>query len=217
MPASGPPLSLVAPEHDDADRRAAAARVEVLFRAHYAALVTFAAHYTRARDVAEEVVQETFLALWERWEREGAGESDAVTRSYLFSAVRYRVLSVLRHERVARRWSEREVRELALDARDAVEHPGPAALDADDLARAVRRAVAGLSEKTRVVFLLSRERGLTYTEIAEVLDVSVKTVELHMTRALKALRANLRGVALGALVLVALAGAWAGALGRAVR
>lgn len=201
MPPLPPPLALVSPNRDGGGAGAAAEQVEALFREHYRALVVFAAHYTRDRGVAEEVVQEVFLRFWERCEREGPGE---VTRSYLFSAVRYQTLTLLRHERVARRWSERATQELQWRGRDAAgDDPPVAALEAEDLTRAVRRAVAGLSEKTRVVFLLSREGGLTYAKIAEVLGISVKTVELHMTRALKTLRANLRGVTLGLAFLAA--------------
>lgn len=205
MSARVPPLTVMTPGTGDADPRAAAAHVEALFREHYRALVTFAARYTLRRDAAEDVVQEVFLRLWERFERDGVGASATeVTRSYLFSAVRYHALPLLRRGRLARRWSEREAQVLRLDgAAPTHASDADAALDRDDLARTVRRAVAGLSDKTRVVFLLSRERGFTYAEIAEVLGISVKTVELHMTRALKALRAALRGATLGVALFAA--------------
>ena len=198
----------VAPGPRGADPHTTAAHVEALFRAHYRALVTFAAHYTLSLDAAEDVVQEVFLRLWARCEGEGV-DAVEVTPSYLYAAVRYRALPLLRRERTARRWSEREAVVLRLDGTAGTcANDAEIALEADDLARAARRAVAGLSAKTRAVFLLSRARRLSYAEIAAVLGISVKTVELHMTRALKALRVGLRGATLAAVV--AAATTWAG-------
>jgi len=64
-------------------------------------------------------------------------------------------------------------------------------LEADELARLVESAIARLPERCRMVFLLSRENGLSYAEIAGTLGISVKTVETQMGRALKFLRAEL--------------------------
>ncbi len=62
---------------------------------------------------------------------------------------------------------------------------------ATELQRALQQALARLAPGAREVFLLSRARGLTYNEIAKILDVSVKTVETQMSRALRALREQL--------------------------
>jgi RNA polymerase sigma-70 factor (ECF subfamily) len=76
-----------------------------------------------------------------------------------------------------------------------VAHKGPGAdaqLEAAELQRALERALATLAPGAREVFLLSRQRGLTYGEIAQALGISVKTVETQMGRALRALRDRLR-------------------------
>ena len=62
-----------------------------------------------------------------------------------------------------------------------------------DLRRAVARAIDALPERCRLIFTMSREQDLSYAEIARILDISVKTVETQMGRALKALRARLVG------------------------
>jgi RNA polymerase sigma-70 factor (ECF subfamily) len=169
------------PEHFDAPP---AASFEALFRAHHAALCTFAYRYVLARDIAEELVQEVFLYLWEH---EMAWDDPHRAKAYLFTAVRNAALSYLRHEGVAQR-SEGEI--VALYAGQATATPDRE-LRTTELAQALQRAVAQLPERRRLVFTLSREQGLTYAEIAQVLSISVKTVEMQMGRAYRALRRQL--------------------------
>jgi RNA polymerase sigma-70 factor (ECF subfamily) len=168
-------------------------RLAALFREHYAGLVGFVTRYVHAPDVAEEVVQEVFLRIWTQSEAEGRLE---MTRAYLYGAARNQAITLLRHEQVVRRHVARFAHgpEPSSGATQQVE------VEADELTRAARRAIAALPERTRLVFLLSRERGLSHQEIAEVLGISLKAVEANVTRALKALRASLGG-ALGALGL----------------
>lgn len=158
---------------------------EALFRAYHAPLCAFAFRYLRARDLAEEIVQEVFLFVWERRETWDVRTS---VKNYLFTAIRNAALSYLRHERVVRR-REAETVEL---------FGGPSAsadaeVGAAETLAAVQRAVGRLPERCRLVFTLQREQGLTYSEVAEVLGISPKTVEVQMGRALKSLRKALAG------------------------
>ena len=158
------------------DRRA----FEEVFRAHYRALVAFVHGYVRSRAEAEELVQEVFLGTWLR--REGLAATDSV-RGYLYRSARNQALNHLRHRRVEREWAA-EVK-----AADPPRTPaGDSAVLEKDLAAAVRRAVDALPERCRMVFSLSRDHGLGYAEIAEAMEISVKTVETQMTKALRALR-----------------------------
>jgi RNA polymerase sigma-70 factor, ECF subfamily len=156
------------------------AAFEALFHTYHAPLCTFAHRYLGARDLAEEIVQEVFLFVWERRETWDVRTS---VSSYLFTAVRNAALSYLRHERVVRR-REPEVRELH-QVRPA--SPEREALDAE-ISAAVRQAVSRLPARCRLVFTLNREQGLTYAEVAEVLGISPRTVEVQIGRALKSLR-----------------------------
>lgn len=152
-----------------------------LFRCHYPGLVVTAARLLAERALGEEVAQEVLLELWRRRERLLLTGTLA---AYLHQATRNRALNLLRHDRIARR-GEPFVR------------PPSAAEDADaaavgaELAAAVREAIAQLSAPQREVFQLSRDRGLTYLEIAALLGLSVKSVEARMGRALKELRERL--------------------------
>ncbi len=67
--------------------------------------------------------------------------------------------------------------------------------DVDATEAAIRRAIDALPERCREVFLLSREHGLPYSAIAATMDISIKTVETQMGRALKALRGRWRRIA----------------------
>ncbi len=171
------------PEWVEALRSGDASAFEALFHAYHASLCSFAYRYLGARDLAEEMVQEVFLCIWER--RHGWDVRTSV-RSYLLTAVRNAAISYLRHERVARR-REGEIRDL-----QQVYPPTPEvrALEAETIA-AVRQAVAGLPERCRQVFTLHREQGLTYAEVAEILGISPRTVEVQIGRALKSLRKHL--------------------------
>lgn len=170
----------VSPRPDSApDARRAA--FEALFREHHAPLCGFAYRFVHSREIAEELVQEVFLYLWEHWDR---WETGAPVKTYLFTAVRNAAISYLRHQRVVQRSEPEVVVEL-------FSHSGPSP-EADarsaELAAALARAVARLPERCRLVFTLSREQGLTYNQVAEVMGISPKTVEMQMGRAFKALR-----------------------------
>jgi RNA polymerase sigma-70 factor (ECF subfamily) len=166
-------------------------RVEALFREHYAGLCSFVGRYLKSRAVAEEVVQELFLRLWERLkvsEPVSGGPPLALelTRSYLYAAARNRALNVLQRERLERKHVEYEAR-LAEVPERTVDHD----FEHRELIHAARRAIAALPDRCRMVFDLSRRRGLTYAEIGHVLGISVKAVEANMARALKTLRSSL--------------------------
>jgi RNA polymerase sigma-70 factor (ECF subfamily) len=167
----------------DPDDAAAAAAFEALFRTHYAGLCAFVYGYVRSRDVARELVQDLFLRLWEMT---GTPRSGALTKAYLYTAARNRAVRHIRHQRVEARWIEAA----GLES-DRCEVGPDETVQEHDAAAAIARAVAGLPERCRLVFTLSRSRHLSTAEIAEVLGISPNTVEQHMWRALKALRAKL--------------------------
>ena len=153
-----------------------------IFRAWYAPLVRAAETMLRDRAIAEEVVQDVMLELWRR--RDSLDPSGSA-QAYLFQATRNRALNHLRHLRVQRRVAPQLARN---DARDAT---APSRLVAEEIEAAVREALGELTPRCREVFELSRVQGLRYSEIAELLGVSVKAVEAQMGKALRTLRERL--------------------------
>ncbi|MGH7527326.1 MAG: RNA polymerase sigma-70 factor [Gemmatimonadales bacterium] len=158
---------------------------DTLVRKHYGRLCNFAFRFVESREVAEDVVQDVFTHLWQR--RENFDIRDPLP--YLYQAVRNRAVSHRRGQAVRERWRERtretDGRHLASAASFQVE--------ATELAEAAARAVAELPARCRLIFTMSREQDLSYAEIAQVLGISVKTVETQMGRALKMLRSRLAG------------------------
>jgi RNA polymerase sigma-70 factor (family 1) len=159
---------------------------ESVFHAYHAPLCALAYRYLGARDLAEEMVQEVFLGIWERRE---TWEVRSSVKGYLCTAVRNAALSYLRHERVVQR-SERDIRNWQAPS---PERPDLQALEEETVA-AVQQAVSRLPDRCRLVFTLHREQGLTYAEVAQVLGISPRTVEVQIGRALKSLRKGLAGL-----------------------
>ena len=160
----------------------------ILFSRYYDALCAFASGYTASRSEAEEIVEDVFVRVWELRDRLDVRES---LKAYLYTATRNRALNRLRDEKAeARRLDETRFD----DAPPGMGQPTPAldeAIHAAEFGRAVELAVEQLPPRSRQVFLLHRQHGLTYGEIAAALEISPKTVENLLGRALKHLRARL--------------------------
>jgi RNA polymerase sigma-70 factor, ECF subfamily len=153
-----------------------------VFRAWYPALVRVAASLVKDTDVAEEVAQDV---MHELWRRRMVLDEDVSLRAYLLRSVRNRALNRLRHLRV-RRESEADV-EALYHAPLASDQP----IVAKELAQAVQIAFTELPPRCREIFELSRLHGLKYAEIAAALDISQKTVEAQMGKALRIMRERL--------------------------
>lgn len=155
---------------------------ERLFRHWYPRLCDWAARLLDSRDGAEDAVQDVFVAIWQGRERLPDAQSLA---AYLHRAVRNRALNQLRQRRTAGRWLA------ALDPEPRIAPDAETGLADRELDAAYRAALAELAPRGREVFVLSREQGLTYSQIATTLGISVKTVETLMGRAIAALRGKL--------------------------
>jgi RNA polymerase sigma-70 factor (ECF subfamily) len=182
-PRARPTASLV--ERSSADH---AGEFSELFLRHYTNLCEFVDSYVRAPDVAEEIVQAVFLRLWESRD---AWEPRRGPRAYLFGACRNQALDYLRHEEIVARTAE-----YALDyGMGAPIAPlrADAELEAAELGTQLRNAVACLPERRRLVVVLRWQHQLTNPEIAKIMGISVKGVEMQFSRALADLRRELGG------------------------
>lgn len=154
------------------------------FDTHYAALCRHGLKYVRIAEVSEEIVQEIFVNFWER--RSDLNISGSVG-AYLYSAVRYRGINYIRNQ-----LPKEQAMTESVDVAAEAELEFDADLTDTDLKTRLRQAISDLPEKCRLIFLLAKEEGLTYREIAEELEVSEKTVENQMGIALKKLRSGLK-------------------------
>ena len=163
-------------------RRGDEAAYDAIFRQWYAPLVATTTALLRDQGPAEEVVQDVMLELWRRRE---TITFETSLRAYLFQATRNRGLNFLRRQRVETRG----------EATIAAGMPTPEPADSEareaELNVAIQSAIAGLPDRCREVFELSRVQGLKYSEIATELGISVKTVEAQMGKALRVMREKL--------------------------
>ncbi len=158
------------------------AAFDSIFRAHYPHLVSFGQGLLRDRSAAEDIVQEVMLELWRRRAELRITES---LRAYLLRSIRNRSLNQIRHANVERR------AEPQLIGEESIAAAGASQVVAMELRTALAAAVAELSPACREVFELSRGQGLRYAEIASTLEISIKTVESQMGKALRHLRLRL--------------------------
>src|SRR5690606_14682911 len=156
----------------------------MIFRTHYEPLCNYAFTFVADRDVAEEIVQGTFLYLWEKRE---AMEIHSSLKSYLYTSVRNRCLNEIKRRKVRQQQINREV--LSSDASSESVSEEIAAWEVEER---IQLAIEKLPEQCRMVFKLRRFEELKYAEIAEHLSISVKTVENHMGKALRIMREQLK-------------------------
>jgi RNA polymerase sigma-70 factor (ECF subfamily) len=156
---------------------------ESLFRSSYASLVKYAGTLIRDQDTAEEIVQDLFVRLWQEKDKI---KIESSLNGYLFRSVHNRCLHYIEHRKVV----ERHAEEMSAAIHDTTEDPSEI-LHYRELQARIARILEKLPERCGTIFCLSRFEGLKYSEIAERLSVSVKTVEASMGRALKEFRKEL--------------------------
>jgi RNA polymerase sigma-70 factor (ECF subfamily) len=161
------------PNHDE---------FEKLFRNHHKALHNLAFNLVRDSDAAKDIVQEVFAKLWQNRKRLEFGEQ---IRHYLFKATSHTALNYLR---TSRKFIPAENEHFL----HLLASPGLDDMQYQELELRVRAAIDKLPPKCKLIYLLSRQEGLKYQEIADTLDISVKTVENQMGIALEKLRDDLR-------------------------
>jgi RNA polymerase sigma-70 factor (ECF subfamily) len=158
--------------------------IEMLFKTFYQPLCQYAYSFLRDKDEAEEVVQSAFVNIWDRRVELSIQTS---IKSYLYRAVRNACLNVIKHQRVKK---EHEAHESALG--EPIHEGATEGMMMSELERRIAAAMKVLPEQCRLVFQLSRFEELRYAEIAEQLNISVKTVENHMGKALRIMREQLK-------------------------
>jgi RNA polymerase sigma-70 factor, ECF subfamily len=156
---------------------------ETVFRTYYKMLCSFAVYYTKNSELAEEIVQDLFCKLWEKRSELKINTS---LKSYLYKSTYNHLLNHIRQEEVSKKYvkSQMEISGSGFESTDKIIEK--------QLAVQIQKAIDSLPEKRREIFILSRNNGLKYQEIANVLDIKLKTVESQMVKALEHLRQNLK-------------------------
>jgi RNA polymerase sigma-70 factor, ECF subfamily len=159
------------------------AAFESLFRSEFKGLCFFALQYTKDHDTAKEITQEAFISLWEK--RSFIDLSKPV-KTYLTTTVRNKCLNWLRDNKKF----NREILDLEGLLSDKT-YVQPDRLVEDELRDKIGTAIEELPERCRKIFVLNRHEKMKYQEIAIHLEISVKTVETQMSKALQHMRNRL--------------------------
>lgn len=156
---------------------------ELLFKRYHVVLCNHAARYVWSKDVSKDIVSEVFFNLWKNQEYLSINSS---YRAYLFQAVRNGCHNYLTRE-LSRKASLDEVENYDSQSLrpDQIVH-------FDELQNKIESVIGNLPPQCKRVFLLNRLEGKKYAEIATELGISIKTVEMHISKAIAILRAALK-------------------------
>lgn len=145
----------------------------------HSAIFSFLVFRLKDKSIAEDLLQDTFIRLWEKRK---TLEQDLSVKSYLFTIANNLALNHIRHEKIVLRFRESPFHEKITS-----ENPYEK-LTQRELEERVQQAVMKMSDKVRIVFLMCKAEDLSYKEVAERLKLSLATVESHMVKALRIIR-----------------------------
>lgn len=158
----------------------------VLYDRYWEKLLERAISRLKSTEEAREVVQNAFIRLWNRKERLDIKYS---FYTYMAAVLKYEIIRKLVERKKMRLMSEDLAANLA--SISLTGSPTEQQLDFKDLQQRLEESIVNLPEKCRLIFKLSREKGMSNKEIAASLNISPKTVEAHISNAIKKLRSSL--------------------------
>lgn len=155
--------------YNDQIKKGNASTFKKVFQLLFPSLVNYALHFHDDKMLAEEMVQEAFLLLWEKRERIDASFN---MKAYLFKTIHNQALNHIRHKKVVSLYRQNNQQQIVIE-----NHDDPL------LTEAIHDAVNSLSPRVKLVFELSKIKGYKNKEIAEELAISIKTVEVQLRNA----------------------------------
>lgn len=158
------------------------AQFENVFKSHFKRLHLYALTIVKEEMVAEEMVQNVFYKLWDKNREVLSGQP---ITSYLYRAVHNESLNYLKHLKVKEAYQKH-----AMTKREAATN-GSQEMRYKELEKKLEDSLRELPEQCRTIFQMSRFEGLKYREIADQMNLSVKTIEKQMSKALGILRLKL--------------------------
>ncbi len=154
-------------------------KFEIFYKQNYEGLIRFAVFYTKDAEAAHEIVHDVFINLWNL----GENNETHLTNAYAYTAVKNRSLNFLRDKKIKYSFDEEPVDSISDDALNPLE-----IMEFKNLNNTINEAIAALPERCKLVFLLKRREGMSHKQIALLLDISEKTIENQMTKALKLIK-----------------------------
>lgn len=152
----------------------------------------FANAYVRDMTTAEDITLEALIYYWEN-RREIDNETNVL--AYILTVIKHKCLNYLRHQQVCEDYSEvmKDYYEWELGTRiSSLQACEPHELFVKEIEELVQQTLAQLPDKTRQIFQMNRYDNKSYKEIAVIMNMTVKGVDFHICKALKALQENLK-------------------------
>lgn len=166
--------------------------VDDLFEHYYPRLHHFSKSILKIEYEIDDILQEVFVKIWLNRQKIGNAET---FNSYIFTITKNEVLNLIRKNIKDQTFRD----ELFLHS-VAEEYQPQSECEFDEIKATIEKIVSNLPEKRRQVFVLSRTEGLSNKEIAQQLNISEKTVEDHITHAIKYLKNSMKEMGIIALL-----------------
>ncbi|GGF04949.1 RNA polymerase sigma-70 factor [Flavobacterium limi] len=156
---------------------------------YFRRITSFSIQFIYDKDEAENLAQEAFINLWQN--RENIDSINGI-QSFLYTYAKSKSLNLIRHNKVKDKFKNdllnHKERELDIEVLNSIQFD---TLELTELERIINESINDLPPKTREVFIKKRFENKKNTEIAEEMQVTLKAVEAHMTKALKILKTKL--------------------------
>lgn len=166
---------------------------DVLYRKYSKKLYKFGYSILKSQEEAENLIQDVYLNLWENRYKV---EKNASIKYYLFTIAYNSAITIIR-----KKARESEFVEYVKTLQEINEDPVNMELEYNELVNKLDEIIRELPQRQKEVYLLHKVEGLKYSEIAERLNISVNTIENHMSRALKTIREKLGNYSLIAILI----------------
>lgn len=177
---NGIPENILIERFKDGDQSA----FEMIFRFYYPGLVLFATQYVMYKEDAEEIVEDFFIRVWQK--KQQINQADSL-KPYFFTSIKNSSLNFLYKKKNKDNLIQKMIQ---LSQNNLLYQPDVFVIS--DLQEAIRKAIGSLPPKCREVFILCRINGLKNEDVAVKLNLSKRTVETHVSNALKQLRIELK-------------------------
>ncbi|MES2520947.1 MAG: RNA polymerase sigma-70 factor [Bacteroidota bacterium] len=169
---------------------------ELLFRRYHRALCSHAVRFVYSKEVAEDIVGDVFLTFWKNQVQTNITTS---FRSYLYASVRNRAYNYLQWEFK----NDSDIDEIPESVLNQILEETPQSmLQYDELFHKIEKSITTLPPQCQRVFLMSRFENKKNKEIAEELEIALKTVEAHIMKALSQMRKSLDGYLVSLLIFL---------------
>lgn len=167
---------------------------ELLFKLYHMQLCNFARIYVKSYDNADEIVQDTFIKIWEIRSTLDPNQS---IKAFLFRCVHNNCINYIKKAKVSGRLSEAYINEMQYRMQ-ILEQDTPDSyfdkLAEEDLENRIQKAIDELPQQCKEIFLLNRFSEMSYKEIAEKLQISVNTVKTQLSRAMGKIREGMNEI-----------------------